>query len=436
MKRLDRSVRAVRPASGLRAKSAVSTGPQNLLIEEMGARGHGIAKGGDGPIYVPLTLPGEQIEAEITGDRAEALAIRAASPERIAAQCPVFGACGGCQVQHWAQQPYLAWKESMVVAAMAKRGLAAAIEPIIPAWGEGRRRAAFHAARAGRAISFGFMRRDGTGIEPIPDCPLLSASLQSKIPALKDLAAVLVPEKGELVLQCLETQTGLDINVRGAGQAPVTGARLARTTSAVLAADIARLAFEGEVFLAPQQPMIQIGPARLTPPPGAFVQATVAGEVQIARLVLEAMAGAGRLADLFCGLGTFALRLAAQDEVLAVEGDAPMLLALREGADGALARLRAITILRRDLLRNPLSALELKRIDAVVLDPPRSGARQQTEQIVASKVSRVASVSCDVTTFARDAKVLIDGGFRLTRLTPVDQFRWSPHVELVGAFER
>lgn len=440
MKRFDRSVRAARPSAGARQKPRAATASpfqeQTLRITEIGARGHGIASGALGPIYVPFTLPGEEIQAKVLGDRGEALVITDASPERIAAECSVFGQCGGCQVQHWAQPPYLAWKEGIVRQALARRGLDVRLEPIIAAWGIGRRRAAFHAARQGRSIAFGFVRSDATGIEPMPDCPLLSPSLQSKIPVLENLATLLVPEKGELILQCLETLAGLDVNVRGAGQAPLVGARVARTTAAVLSAEIARISFEGEVFLVPQHPLIQIGLARVVPPPGAFLQATEAGEAAIARLVLEALAGAGRFADLFCGMGTFALRLAEHDDVLAVEADAPMLLALRGGADGAAGSLREITILRRDLLRNPLSALELKRIDAVVLDPPRSGARLQAEQIVASKVGRVAYVSCDAVTFARDARVMIDGGFRLTKLTPVDQFRWSPHIELVGAFER
>lgn len=442
MKRFHRSARpAPLPAAkhAARGQGASKGGEgeiRTLRIEEMGARGHGVAQGAIGPIYAPLSLPGEVIEARITGDRAEIEQIRERSKARIAPSCPVFGRCGGCQLQHWQEGPYLAWKEQVITQALAKRGLEVALEPITAAWGQGRRRAAFHAARSGRAIDFGFMRRDGAGIEKINACPLLSASLEAKIPDLQRLAAALVPEKGEIVLQCLETQSGLDVNVRGAGQAPLQSSQLAKTSAAILQADIARLSFEGDVFLAPRRPLIQIGQASLEPPPGAFAQATQAGEDMIAKLVQEAVAGAKSVADLFCGMGTFALRLAQSSEVLAVEGDASMLLALRAGAEGCAGRLKPITTLRRDLLRNPLAALEMKRIEAVVMDPPRSGARLQAEQIAASKIALVASVSCDAMTFARDAKVLIDGGFRLTRLSPVDQFRWSPHIELVGKFVR
>lgn len=441
MKRFHRpapSSLAKRALRGQGAGQASQDEIRVLRIEEMGARGQGIARGEIGPIYVPLSLPGEMIEARMTGDRAEAMQILEPSLERIPACCPVFGRCGGCQLQHWQEGPYLAWKEQIIAQALAKRGLDVEFEPMVPAWGQGRRRAAFHAARKGRAIDFGFMRRDGAGIEPISACPLLSASLEAKIPDLRRLAAALVPEKGEIVLQCLETLSGLDVNVRGAGQGPLHASQLAKTSAAILEADIARLSFEGDVFLAPRRPVIQIGLASLEPPPGAFAQATQAGEDRIAKLVQEAVAGAGAksVADLFCGMGTFALRLAQSSEVLAVEGDASMLLALRAGAEGCAGRLKPITTLRRDLLRNPLAALEMKRIEAVILDPPRSGARLQAEQIAASKVSLVVSVSCDAMTFARDAKTLIDGGFRLTRLCGVDQFRWSPHIELVGKFVR
>lgn len=444
---MKRFLRPARPApaalgkNALRGQGAGEAGSEEicaLRIEEMGARGHGIAQSESGPVYAPLSLPGERIEAKIRADRAELVQILEPSPERIPASCPLFGRCGGCQLQHWQEGPYLAWKEQVIAQALAKRGLDVAIEPIVPAWGQGRRRAAFHAARNGRAIDFGFMRRDGAGIEPIGACPLLTASLGAKIPDLRKLAAALVPEKGEIVLQCLETLTGLDVNVRGAGQGPLQPGRLAKTSAAVLEADIARLSFEGDAFLAPRRPLIQIGLASLEPPPGAFAQATQAGEDTIAKLVEEALAGAGvkSVGDLFCGMGTFALRLAQTREVLAVESDASMLLALRAGAEGCGGRLKPITVLRRDLLRTPLSALEMKRIEAIVLDPPRSGARLQAEQIAASKVSLVVSVSCDAMTFARDAKVLKDGGFRLTRLCGVDQFRWSPHIELVGKFVR
>lgn len=407
-----------------------------LTVESVGARGDGLARTERGLVYVPFSLAGERLQARVLGDRAEIAHLLEESPERIRPPCAVFGRCGGCQLQHWAEGPYLDWKHALVVEALAKRGIHAAVEPITAVWGEGRRRAGLHAVRSGRELRFGFVQRGGGGVEPIGACPLLAPPLEAALPALKRLAGQIAPDRGELVLQCLLTPAGLDVDVKGAGRVEAHRARLPQLIQAALEADLARLSFEGEPLIAPRTPRLQIGLATVEPPPGAFVQPTLAGEAALAARVLDAAQGGRRFADLFCGMGAFALRLAALGEVLAVEGDGAMLAALQRAADGASGQLHAVSTLHRDLLRSPLAALELKRVDTVVIDPPRSGARLQAEQIVASRVERVISVSCDPASFARDARALLDGGFRLGRVTPFDQFRWSAHVELVADFAR
>lgn len=436
MKRLDRSARGG-PARSAAGRAGLAPPEEAVLqITEVGARGDGLAQGPNGPVYVPFALPGEEVLARRTGDRAEIARILEESPERITPACPAFGRCGGCQLQHWAPAPYLAWKQAAVIQALAKRGLETEVLPIIEAWGEGRRRAGLHAVRQGRELRFGFIARGGAGVEPIPACPLLAPRLRDALPALRRLALALAPERGEVVLQCLLTPEGIDADVKGVGAPEAQRHRLPAIIQAAFDADLARLSLEGEPVVSPREPRLRIGRALVKPAPGAFVQPTEAGEETLARLVLEGVGEARRFADLFCGMGAFALRLAERGEVLAVEGEEAMLAALKAGADGAAGALGAVTTLRRDLLRTPLSALELKRVEAVVLDPPRSGARLQAEQIAASKASRVVSVSCDPASFARDAKALVDGGFQLLKVTPVDQFRWSPHVELVGVFVR
>jgi len=239
------------------------------------------------------------------------------------------------------------------------------------------------------------------------------------------------------VLQVLETITGLDVDVRGAGRISARDRQgLQALAAAVEAADLARLSLEGEVVLERRSPQLTMGKAVVRPPPGAFVQATAAGEEDLAALVQEALAPAKRVADLFCGVGTFALRLAATAEVWAVDGETSMLSALKAAADGAGGALKGVEVMRRDLLRSPVAALELKRFDAIVFDPPRGGARLQTEQIAASKASIVAAVACDAGAFARDARILVDAGFAMGVVTPIDQFRFSPHVEIVAVFSR
>lgn len=441
MKRLDRSARA-RPAHSrtqpARSAASQAVGEERVLeIEDVGARGDALASAVDGPLYVAYALPGEQVRARVAADRGALIEVMRASADRVAPPCPHFGSCGGCQLQHWAEAPYLAWKQDQVVKALARRNIAVAVEEVISAWGEGRRRAAFHAQRTPRGLKFGYSIRGGGGLVAVTACPILTPGFEAALPRLRRLAQVAAPARGEATLPTLWTPQGLDVDVRGGGD-PSGFERGRSETLAALAEelDLARLSFDGEPFLTRRLPVLSMGRSSVSPPPGAFLQPTQQGEEVLGRLVKEALAGAVRVADLFSGVGTFALRLADEAQVHAVEGELAMLEALKRAADAAGGALKAVTIERRDLLRAPLAALELKRFDAVVFDPPRSGARLQAEQIAASRATRVAAVSCDPATFARDAKVLIDAGFSLDRVTPVDQFRWSPHVEIVGAFSR
>lgn len=436
MKRLDRSTRNRPSARGTAATVAVGGVDAVLDILEMGARGDALAAGDDGPIYVPYALPGERVRATVTGGRAMSIIVETPSADRVAAPCAHFTRCGGCQLQHWAPEPYLQWKRDEVVRALARRGLETEVDPIVVAWGEGRRRAAFHAQRVGRTVRFGFVERGGARIEPINACPVLAPAMADALPRLRELADAFAPARGEITMQCLATETGLDVTIKGAGRpAAFDRGRLESAARLADALDLARLAFDGETLVARRAPMVTIGPARVQPPPGAFLQATLEGERVLGDLVRTALLGSERVADLFSGVGTFALRVCDFAETHAVEGDAEMLAALKKAADG-VGGLRGVTIEKRDLLRTPLAALELKRYDSVVFDPPRSGAKLQAEQIGASKARRVAAVSCDPATFARDVKVLVDAGFALKRVTPVDQFRWTPHVEVVGVLER
>lgn len=440
MKRLDRTARARHPnrLGGRKAAPTAATGGVEAVLDigEMGARGDALAAGEDGPIYVPYALPGERVRATVAGGRGVLLAVETPSADRVAAPCAHFTRCGGCQLQHWSAEAYLAWKRDEVVRALARRGLEVDVDPIVVAWGEGRRRAAFHAQRVGRTVRFGFIERGGARIEAINACPVLAPALADALPKLRELSEGFAPTRGEITLQCLATETGLDVSIKGAGRpGAFDRGRLEAAARIADSLDLARLAFDGETLVARRAPMVTIGPARVQPPPGAFLQATLEGERVLGDLVREALIGVERVADLFSGVGTFALRVCDFAETHAVEGDAEMLAALKKAADG-VGGLRGVSIEKRDLLRTPLAALELKRYEAVVFDPPRSGAKLQAEQIGASKARRVAAVSCDPATFARDVRVLVDAGFELKKVTPVDQFHWTPHVEVVGVLER
>jgi len=426
MKRTPRLAR-VRPDQARGRQTA----PEERVIDvaEIGGKGDGIAVGETGPTYAPLTLPGERVRVRVVADRGELVAVETASTERQAAPCALFGRCGGCQLQHWAEAPYLAWKGDQVARALERRGIEAPVEAITPAWGEGRRRVVLHAARQQGKLRFGFVARGGAQIVDVEACPAMTPALQAALPALKRIASLVAPERGEANLTCLATDTGVDCDIKGARE-PSRGAIAAIADAST---GLARVSLDGAPLAMQRRPVLTMGRAMVTPPPGAFTQPTAAGEEALAVRALDALSGAKRVVDLFSGIGTFALRAAARGEVHALDSEMAMLDALKASADAATLPVR---VTRRDLLRTPISALELKHYDVAIFDPPRSGARLQAAEIAKSKVARVAAVSCDAGTFARDARVLIDGGFKLTRVSPVDQFRWTPHVEVVGAFER
>ena len=421
----------------------VSDVPQmsiRLTVSRIGHRGDAIADTPNGSVFVPLALPGEVVEAEIEGDRARLISILEPSPDRVDPICRYVGQCGGCVFQHWRAEPYQAWKRELVVTALERAGLDVQVSPLRAAHGLGRRRATFHARGTGgggqvgrEPLSVGFAGRRSHAIVAIDSCPVLAPSLAGALPAACTIAQALAPLDKPLDIQVTATETGLDMDVRGSG--PLKPARVAAIGEAASKHRLARLTRHGELVLQREPPMITMGRARVPLPPGSFLQATSEGEAVLAEEVMQAVGGAKRVADLFCGVGTFALRLAEKARVSAFEFSDTAIEALNKAARNA-SGLKPITAESRDLFRRPLVPLELKAFDAVVFDPPRQGAEAQARQLALSKVPLVVGVSCDPATFARDARILVDGGYRLERVVPVDQFLYSSHVELVGVFRR
>jgi 23S rRNA (uracil1939-C5)-methyltransferase len=410
---------------------------ERFAITRLGNRGDGLAETPAGPIYVPFTLPGETVEVEpIAGhpDRRHLLQVAAASPERIAPICPHFGTCGGCALQHWRLDRYHAWKRNLVVDALAQAGLDAPVDEIIDAHGEGRRRATFHARRGTHdVLEVGFSAARAHHVIGIDACPILSPALGGAIVAAWAIAEELKIARKPLDIAVTATESGLDIDVRGSGE--LSAARAGALAGVAEALKFARLTRHGELIAQRSAPMVTMGRARVTLPPGAFLQATAAGETELARLVCVHAGKAQDIADLFCGVGPFALRLAERARVCAADIDAGAIAALKVAA-GATSGLKPIEAQARDLFRRPLVAQELKRYEAVIFDPPRQGAEAQARELGKSAVPLVIAVSCDRTTFARDARILVDGGYRLAAVSPLDQFRYSFHVEIVARFER
>lgn len=412
---------------------------ETLTISHIGGQGDGVARTERGPVFAPLTLPGEVIRAEVRDGRAEAVEIVTPSPDRIAPVSPQYGDCGGCSLQHWASTPYLDWKREQVRAALAREGIETEVEATVATPPGSRRRLALHARRGpdGRAI-LGFKARKSWRLVQVNACPVADPRIVAAIPALARVAeAFLEHPKSAPTLHVTWTLDGLDVDVTGVERRSgglSADARM-RAITAAAQADLARLSQAGETLVMARRPRVAFGPAIVPLPAGGFLQAVPQAETAMVERAVEAVRGAGKIADLFCGAGTFTFPLATAAPVLAADASAEGIAALKAGI-GAARGLKPITAQARDLFRRPLSPYDLKGCDAVVFDPPRAGAAEQTAQIAQTKAQVVVGVSCNPTTFARDARILIDAGFRLERATPVDQFLWSAHVELVGVFKR
>ncbi|MDB5474830.1 MAG: methyltransferase, TrmA family [Phenylobacterium sp.] len=410
--------------------------PAELVIEAVGGEGDGVAAG---PAFVPFTLPGERVIATGSGERRSLVEVLQPSAERVLPPCPHFGVCGGCALQHWAHAPYLAWKVERLAGILARERIETEILPAFAAAPGTRRRLALHARRGTReAARLGYKPRKSWDLVDIAVCPIADPRLQAAIPALKRLAAPLFEHpKSAPTLHVTLTDTGLDVDISGVERKSGGLSADARMQLAERAAeaDFARVTLDGEMAYLARQPMVRVGPATVALPAGAFLQATSQAEAAMGAFVAAAAAGADRIADLYCGVGTFTFRLAEIAPVYAADF-APEAVRALTAALASAPGLKGVTAEARDLVRRPLLAEQLKRVDVAVFDPPRAGAAEQTAELARSAVARVIAVSCGPATFARDARTLIDAGFSLQRVLPVDQFLWSPHVELVGVFER
>jgi 23S rRNA (uracil1939-C5)-methyltransferase len=392
------------------------------------------AEGPDGPLFVPFTLPGELVKVEAkSGDgHAEPLAILKPSPERVAPVCQYFGTCGGCALQHMETHAYLAWKRELVIAALTSRGLEAPVEQVRAVPLASRRRAAFTLGRTVKGIAFGYRAARSHAIVDIAACPVLSPAIAGRLPKLKSALAPLLGGKREARITVTEAEQGLDVVLEGIRPSPGLFARLA-TAGASFGA--ARITLDGESLALRGTPTVALSGVEVSLPPGAFLQASRESEAVLAGPVNEGVGRAKRVADLFAGIGTFTFALAASAEIDAFEEDEEAIAALA-GAARATPKLKPVRTHLRDLFRVPLTARELARYDAVVLDPPRAGAKAQAEALAGSKVPKIVMVSCNPGTCARDLRILVDGGYRIARVVPVDQFLFSPHVELVAVLER
>jgi 23S rRNA (uracil1939-C5)-methyltransferase len=404
---------------------------EQISIVALDAHGHGLTANG---AIIPGALPGERALIKFEGKRADLIETLDASPDRAEPICPWFGRCGGCAAQHMSASLYSAWKRGLVVEALERERVAAKVRDLVDGHGAGRRRATFHARFPhGQPDEVGFMLARSHDIIAIDDCPLFSASMAGAIPAARALSRDLRGLMKPLDIAVSATLDGLDVDLRGSGPLGRDEAqKLARTAETL---DLARVSNHGEIVIERRPPRVPFGEALAKLPPGGFLQATEAGEAWLAQFAELALADTKRVADLFCGAGAFALRLARRHEVFGADADPAAIAALARAA-AATPGLRKLQAETRDLFRRPLQAQELAAFDAALIDPPRAGAIEQSRALAASTLPLVVSISCNAETFARDARILIDGGFQVESVTPLDQFRFSAHVEIAAVFRR
>jgi len=411
-----------------------------LAIESVGVRGDGVAHHDGKPIYVPFVAPGDRVRVRLStekGERRGEIVELLVAGARAAPVCAHFGACGGCALQHLSAEAYAAAKLGWLRGALAQHGFTNVdIAPLRRLAPGTRRRARLALARDGDALA-GFHGRMSHAIVDMRECHVLHPALFALVEPLRRLAAALLPKKGTAAASLTLGDAGVDVLL----ELPKVPGLEALEALARFAAeqDLARLSWRADHAFAP---VAQRRPVRavfagvaVDLPADAFLQASSEADAVLAALVLDAVGTPRRVAELYAGVGTFSFALAARAPVHAVEGNAEAAKALGQAAARANLSDR-VTVERRDLARRPLSAEELARFDAVVFDPPRTGAAAQSRALAASAVPRVVAVSCNPATFARDARVLADGGYALAHVAPVDSFVWSPHLELVARFER
>ncbi|MGF1630730.1 MAG: class I SAM-dependent RNA methyltransferase [Kiloniellaceae bacterium] len=416
-----------------------------VTVEALGAKGDGLSSVDGRPLFLAQTLPGDRVLARVTGERGggfkgEVVELLEPGPHHAEPPCPFFGPCGGCALQHLEDGAYAAWKQDQLAVALERKGLTPeTLHPLRRVAPGRRRRITWSALRTARSLLLGYYERESHQLADIDACLLVRSELQALLAPLHALLEPVLEIQEQARVTATLCDTGIDLLIDS--RQPLRLEDREALAAFAAAEDLARLCWtDGQDAPTPlalrRDPILTFGGVAVVPPPGGFVQPTAEGEAMLVELVMAAVpAGAVTAADLFAGCGTFTFPLAGRLQVYAAEGAEDCLAAL-EAAAKRSDRAGRIEAELRDLARFPVMADELSGGDVVVFDPPRSGAREQVAEIAASDVPVVIAVSCNPTTFARDARTLVGGGYRLKEATPIDQFPWSGHLELVAVFER
>jgi 23S rRNA (uracil1939-C5)-methyltransferase len=401
-----------------------------IEIDAVGAQADGIGGPAGRRTFVPFALPGERWA------RADGAFSRTGpvSPDRRQPPCLHFGTCGGCVAQHMSPGFYARWKRQILVDALDRAGIAAEVAPLRTVPPASRRRVVLSARWLPAGVALGFHERASERLLAITQCDVADPLIVESLPALRQVAARLLSRRDEMRMTVTRVDAGLDVAVEG-GKSSLDAADRAALAALIAPTRILRLSMAGDPVVSRAAPLLTIGPAKVVPPPGIFLQAAAVAEQTMIDLVIAGVGKARSIADLFSGIGTFSLPLARRARVLAIDTEQAALAALDAAARNTQG-LKPIETRTRDLMREPLSRKELEPFDAVVIDPPRAGAEAQAAMLANSRVATVVAVSCNPTTLARDSRILLDGGYTLQSITPIDQFLYSHHLEAVAVLTR
>ena len=414
-----------------------------VTIEEIGGRGDGLADVNGKTIYIPYSAPGDVIDVKINGSKGRLRHIHKQSEKRCDAVCAHYTKCGGCSLQHIKTDYYREWKEGLIRTALENQGLRDVnIAPMIMSPLGSRRRTTFHAiGRADGQIVFGYAEKGSHNLIDIAECPILMPDIAALIMPIKKLLTGLLKKKEKMSAAITMGENGIDLILRGKGDIDLS----LRMDLAEFAEknDLARISWfdtsnknsRYELLAERRKPFVKFEGNKVFFPEGSFLQATKQGQVSLIRAMLDGIEGAKRIVDLFSGCGTFSIAAAKYANVHAVENNEEMLTALKLSAN-QMTDIKQVTTELRDLFLRPLLPHELNEYDVAIIDPPRSGAKHQMTEILKSDIKKLVMISCNPLTFARDVQSLIDAGFQMGAVTPIDQFLYSPHLEIISIFEK
>jgi 23S rRNA (uracil1939-C5)-methyltransferase len=409
-----------------------------VTIGQLGALGDGVAETATGRLHVPFTAPGDTVRVAPKGrDAAALIEVLERGSDRADPPCRHFGSCGGCGLQHLRLEFIAEWKRARVASALSRAGLEdVPVEPAVTIPPGTRRRATLAAMRIGKSVLLGFAERASHRLVDLEECPVLRPELARLIAPIRTRLPELLTAGETADIALTWTEAGADLVL--IRKRALTLADRETLAAFAEAADLASISWRAKVtapaepVAARRTPQIRVGRALVAFAPGTFLQPSAEGEAALTAFVSQSLAGiGGPIADLFCGLGTFAIPASSIGPVSAYDADGPAIATLQKAAKGL-----QVAVHRRDLFREPLTVRELESFAAAIIDPPRAGAEAQARMLADSAVPLIAYVSCNPVSFARDAAMLTAGGYRLEAVTPLDQFAWSPHVELTGAFRR